>query len=82
MQYIYLIGFLTIMGFIIQILSNPISWVIIGIVIIAGIIAYINSIQEEQQKAEQRAKDEKEYQELKNEVLNDLELRNCQYWID
>lgn len=79
MQYIYLIGFLTIMGFIIQILSNPISWVIIGIVIIAGIIAYINSIQEEQQKAEQRAKDEKEYQELKNEVLNDLELRNCQY---
>lgn len=76
MQYIYLIGFLIIIGFIIQILSNPISWVIIGIVIIAGIIAYINSIQEEQQKAEQRAKDEKEYQELKNEVLNDLELRN------
>lgn len=76
MQYIYLIGFLIIIGFIIQILSNPISWVIIGIVIIAGIIAHINSIQEEQQKAEQRVKDEKEYQELKNEVLNDLELRN------
>jgi hypothetical protein len=76
MQYIYLIGFLIIIGLIIEILSNPITWVIIGIVIIAGIIAHINSIQEEEQKAEQRAKEEKEYQELKNEVLNDLELRS------
>jgi hypothetical protein len=76
MQYIYLIGFLIIIGLIIEILSDPITWVIIGIVIIAGIIALINFIQEEEQKAEQRAKEEKEYQELKNEVLNDLELRS------
>lgn len=88
MQYIYLIVFLIILGTIIEILSNPITWVIVIILIIAGVItSYVNSKQEEEQRAIQRAKDaerraeekakEKEYQELEKEVLKDLGLN---YW--
>ena len=74
MQIIYLFGFLLIAGLIISILTSPIFWIIIGIAVLVIIITSINSIHEANQKAEQRAKEEKEYQELKNEALNDLEL--------
>lgn len=74
MQIIYLFGFLLIAGLIISILTSPIFWIIIGIAVLVIIITSINSIHEANQKAEQRAKEEKEYQELKNEALNDLGL--------
>lgn len=65
MQGIYSLGFLLIAGLIILIITSPIFWIIIGIVILVIVVKSIKSAQEE-----------KEYQELKNEVLNDLGLSN------
>ena len=63
----YIIIFLIIVGLIIEILSSPTFWVLTGIVITVIIIASIYVIRKEE-------KEEKEYQELKNEALNDLGL--------